>query len=253
MVGVNFFGDVDLALLSIWAFWLFFALLVYYLQTENMREGYPLETDDGEPASNQGLFALPDDKTFKLRDGRGEVTVPSGQRPDRSDLALARTAESEGFPHMPTGDPMADGVGPAAWANRRDVPELDGHGHNKIAPMSGRDDVIVAAGYDPRGLPVLGGDDNIAGTVSDIWYDVPESLIRYLEIELKDGGGMRLVPITMAKVKSKFVIVRSLTSTSFAGVPTTKSPTEVTLLEEDKICAFYCGGTMYDVNGSKGF
>ena len=26
---------------------------------------------------------------------------------------------------------MADGVGPASWAPRRDVPELDGHGHNK--------------------------------------------------------------------------------------------------------------------------
>ncbi|MBV0914208.1 photosynthetic reaction center subunit H [Anianabacter salinae] len=253
MVGVTFFGNVDLALLAIWAFWLFFALLIYYLQTENMREGFPLEDENGAASANQGLFPLPKDKTFKLRDGRGELTVPSGQRGDRTDLALARTSASEGFPHMPTGNPMADGVGPASWANRRDIPELDGHGHVKIVPLSTRDDVVVTAGYDPRGLPVLGGDDNIAGTVSDMWYDVPESMIRYLEIELKDGSGKRLVPIQMAKIKSKFVIVRSLTSTAFGGVPTTKSPAEVTLLEEDKICAYYCGGTMYDVNGSKGF
>ena len=42
MVGVTFFGNFDLASLSIWLFWGFFALLVYYLQTENMREGHIL-------------------------------------------------------------------------------------------------------------------------------------------------------------------------------------------------------------------
>ena len=56
MLGVHFFGNFDLASLAIWLFWGFFALLVYYLQTENMREGYPLETEDGAPAPNQGPF-----------------------------------------------------------------------------------------------------------------------------------------------------------------------------------------------------
>ena len=42
MVGNEFFGNFDLASAAIWMFWIFFALLVYYLQTENMREGYPL-------------------------------------------------------------------------------------------------------------------------------------------------------------------------------------------------------------------
>ncbi|MBL6638883.1 MAG: photosynthetic reaction center subunit H, partial [Planktomarina sp.] len=46
MVGNEFFGNFDLASAAIWMFWIFFALLVYYLQTENMREGYPLEADD---------------------------------------------------------------------------------------------------------------------------------------------------------------------------------------------------------------
>ena len=61
-----FFGNFDLASLSIWLFWIFFALLIYYLQTENMREGYPLENDDGSVAANQGPFPLPKEKTFKL-------------------------------------------------------------------------------------------------------------------------------------------------------------------------------------------
>ena len=41
------FGNFDLASASIWLFWIFFALLIFYIQRENMREGYPLENDDG--------------------------------------------------------------------------------------------------------------------------------------------------------------------------------------------------------------
>ncbi|MDJ0825357.1 MAG: photosynthetic reaction center subunit H [Rhodobacter sp.] len=245
MVGVNFFGNFDLASLSIWLFWIFFALLIYYLQTENMREGYPLEDDDGNPAGNQGPFPVPKDKTFHLRDGRGEVTVPSGQRGDRDDLALQRS-DSDGFPHIPTGDALADGVGPASWAPRRDVPELDGHGHVKIRPMGSVEDYAVSAGTDPRGMPVVGKDDTIAGTISDMWIDVPEQMVRYLEVELKDGGGKRLVPMTMAKIKPRYVWVKSLNSGRFPGIPATKAADQVTLLEEDKICGYVAGGAMYD-------
>ena len=59
MVGVTFFGNFDLASLSIWLFWGFFALLIYYLQTENMREGYPLELEDGSPALFHSFSLLP--------------------------------------------------------------------------------------------------------------------------------------------------------------------------------------------------
>jgi hypothetical protein len=82
MVGVEFFGNFDLASVSIWAFWFFFAGLIYYLQTENMREGYPLEDEDGNVTPNQGPFPVPKPKTFHLPHGRGEVTV-SGRRPGR--------------------------------------------------------------------------------------------------------------------------------------------------------------------------
>ena len=153
MVGTEFFGNFDLASAAIWLFWIFFAGLVYYLQTENMREGYPLETDDGAISPNQGLFPVPKDKTLILPHGRGEVTVPSGQNPDRPVLALQRTSKAAGSPYVPTGNPMMDGVGPASWAPRRDVPELDAHGHAKIQPMSKLEDFKVSAGTDPRGKP----------------------------------------------------------------------------------------------------
>lgn len=250
MVGVNFFGEVDLALLTTWAFWLFFAGLVYWLQRENMREGYPLESETGEAATNQGPFSLPEPKVFKLPHGRGDVTAPNMAREAR-EVALARGNGADGFPLIPTGDPMVDGVGPAAWAPRRDVPELDGHAHNKIAPMAAKPEFTLAAGRDPRGLPVQANDLEAVGVISDMWVDVPEQLVRYLEIDLKNGGGKRLVPMPMAKVKSDRVKIESLSSDLFAGVPQTKSPTEVTMLEEEKISAYYGGGTLYAASKKK--
>ena len=243
----TFFGNFDLASLSIWLFWGFFALLIYYLQTENMREGYPLEDDDGNPSANQGPFPVPKEKTFKLQHGRGEVTVPGDDPQGREELALRKTAAGNGFPFEPTGDPMLDGVGPASWANRRDVPELDGHGHPKIVPMSGTDGFSVAAGTDPRGLPVQAGDDEIVGAVTDMWIDEAEQLVRYFEYELdaEHGGGKRLVPREMARVKSDRLKIRSIYGKHFKGVPVTKSPNQVTLLEEEKIMAYYAGGTLY--------
>jgi photosynthetic reaction center H subunit len=249
MVGTEFFGSFDLASLSIWLFWGFFALLVYYLQTENMREGYPLELEDGTVAPNQGPFPVPAPKTFLLPHGRGSVTVPNGAREAR-EVALGRTAVSEGFPHAPLGDPMKDGVGPASWAPRRDIPELDGHGHNKIVPMASASAFAVSAGRDPRGLPVQAGDLEVVGTISDMWVDAPEQLVRYLEITL-NSGSKKLVPVPMVKIQADRVRINSLSSDLFEGVPATKSQTEVTLLEEEKISAYYAGGTMYAASKRK--
>ena len=249
MVGMEFFGNFDLASAAIWLFWIFFAGLVFYLQTENMREGYPLEDDDGNVAPNQGPFPLPKDKSFVLRDGRGELTVPSGARGDRDNLALERTATSAGSPYVPTGDPMVDGVGPASWAPRRDIPELDFHGHAKIKPMSMLEEFRVSAGRDPRGKVVVAGDGEVVGRVIDMWVDVPENMVRFLTIDLnpEGSGKTRLAPINMVRIKSDRVIVRSLYGNNFEGIPTIKSDDQITLLEEEKIMAWYAGGTMYAV------
>lgn len=250
MVGVNFFGNFDLASLSIWLFWGFFALLVYYLQTENMREGYPLETEDGAPAANQGPFAVPSPKVFDLPHGRGLVTVPSDDNEAahrRHDLALARSSGAEGFPHVPTGNPLVDGVGPASWTPRADVPELDGHGKLKLQPMADVSEFKVSAGRDPRGMPVHAADRVAVGRVADLWIDVPEQLVRYLEIELASGA-RRLVPMTMALIRSDRVRVDALTADLFEGIPTTKSAHEVTKLEEEKISAYVAGGLLYATN-----
>jgi photosynthetic reaction center H subunit len=251
MVGTTFFGDFDLASAAIWGFWIFFAGLIYYLQTENQREGYPLVDDEGREISNGGLwFGLPGAKTFKLPHGRGEVTVPSVENEaahERTDLAMARTSKSGGSPYVPTGDPMVDGIGPAAWTPRRDAPELDGHGHVKIRPMSDLPDFKISAGRDPRGKAVVAGDGEVVGRVVDMMIDVPESLVRFLVMDLNpEGSGQhRLIPINLCRVQSDRVTVRSLYGKHFPGIPTAKSKSEVTLLEEEKICAYYGGGTLY--------
>ncbi|NSX53456.1 photosynthetic reaction center subunit H [Parasulfitobacter algicola] len=243
----TFFGEFDLASLAIWLFWGFFALLIYYLQTENMREGYPLEDDDGNPAANQGPFPVPAPKTFKMNHGREDVTLPGPDRQARHDLALERTAVSDGFPFDPTGDPMLDGVGPASWANRQDAPELDGKGHPKILPMASLPGFAVSAGRDPRGLPVQAGDLEIVGRITDMWIDEPEQLVRFLEFELDPqwGTGKRLVPIQMVRIKKDRVKIRSIFGQHFANIPQTKSLSQVTMLEEEKIMGYYAGGTLY--------
>ncbi|MEM9725999.1 MAG: photosynthetic reaction center subunit H [Pseudomonadota bacterium] len=240
----SFIGDIDVALVSLYLFWAFFAGLVYYLQLENMREGYPLEDEDGNPSPNQGLFPLPRPKTFKLPHGRGDVTVPDLQ-PEGRELALQRTSASDGSPFEPTGDPMVDGVGPASWAPRRDAPELDGKGHPKIIPMRASDHFSISGGRDPRGLRVVSHDMQVVGTVSDLWIDEPEALVRYLEVTLEDGAGARLLPMPLARVRWDRVKVHALHARHFPGVPTTASPNQVTMLEEEKICAYYAGGKLY--------
>ena len=238
-----FFGTFDLASLTLWLFWIFFALLIYYLQTENMREGYPMESDDGTIAPNQGPFPLPHPKTFRLPGGRGEVTVPDMKREAR-DVALEMVGPGNGYPLEPTGDPMADGVGPASWAPRQDVPEVDAHGHVKIRPISELPEFIVSAGQDPRGLPVIAGDGVEVGSISDIWVDVPEQMIRYLTVELADGE-TRVLPMTLARIWAKKIKVNSIFGEQFTGVPQIASPSQITKLEEDKITGYYAGGTLY--------
>jgi len=235
------FANFDLARLALWMFWLFFAGLVIWLQRENQREGYPLENDDGTPAGS--LWPTPEPKTFTLADGR-RIDAP-GPGNERQDLAMARTEASGGFPFAPTGDAMRDGVGPAAWVARRDEPELDGHGHAKIRPMSSVAGFAVTAGRNPMGMQVIANDRERPGIVTDLWVDVPEQLVRYLQVTLADSSS-RLIPMAMARITGDGVQVRSISGSRFAEVPMLAQPGVVTKLEEDRICAFYAGGTLYD-------
>jgi photosynthetic reaction center H subunit len=235
-------GYVDLAQILLYAFWLFFAGLIYYLVREGHREGYPMESDGLGRAVVTG-WPVPPPKTYKLAGGVDLVIPdPSKQEPP---LVARSTGASPGSPIEPTGDPMLDGVGPGAWANRADVPDMTLEGEPKIIPLRAAQGFAVAKqDADPRGLPVIAGDGKPAGTVRELWLDTSEMMFRYLEVET--GSGKRvMLPVPFARIRRSSVEVNSIYAHHFASVPGLRNPDQITMLEEEKISAYYGGGTFY--------
>lgn len=238
---------IDFAVISVFAFFLFFIALILYLRREDRREGYPLEEDASGLVRTAGglLFtALP--KTFLLPNGRGSVTVPNNKR-DRRPIAARRTSVVPGSPSVPTGNPLGAGVGPGAYAERAKAPDLTAHGDPKIVPLRVAQNFHIAKGEaDPRGMLVFGADNGVAGAVADIWVDRAESTIRYLEVAL-NSGGRALLPITGALIKKsrRHVLVDAITAAQFDGVPRLGNPDQVTFDEEERIVAYYGGGYLY--------
>ena len=156
-----------------------------------------------------------------------------------------------GSPIIPTGNPMTDGLGPAAWVERADTPDVTAHGTPKIVPMRSAPGYSVAKGDpEPRGLPVIGADGAVAGVITDIWVDRSEPQVRYYEVEIPSEG-TRLLPIGFVQWPNlglwglNRVIVKSITSAQFVGVPQTKRDDQVTLREEDQIMGYYAGGHLW--------
>jgi photosynthetic reaction center H subunit len=240
---------VDFAQLVLYAFWIFFIGLIIYLRREDKREGYPLDNDRAnERVKIQGFPAMPEPKTFNLAHG-GTYQAPHPEIDGRELKAWPNEAWP-GSPLNPTGNPMLDGVGPAAYALRANAPELDAEGHARIAPMRHLPEfTIESRDPDPRGMLVIAGDGATAGIVTDVWVDRSEPQIRFLEVEVPAGAGKRnvLLPIGFLKFDAlrKQVRVRSILASQFADVPGFAADNQLTLREEDQITAYYAGGTLY--------
>ena len=247
-------SEIDVAQIVLYAFWIFFAGLILYLRREDKREGYPLAVDPSDRPRRgrpEGFPALPTPKVFKLANGETRTAPYDDKEADR-EIRAVPTAPWPGAPLEPTGNPMLDGVGPASYALRSETPERTHHGDAKIVPMRVASDFMVESrDPDPRGMAVIAADRQVAGTVVDIWVDRGEHLIRYLEVELAGGEGGRrvLLPISFAGVSSwswrNKVTVRALMASQFADVPALQNPDEVTMREEDRICAYYASGYLY--------
>jgi len=241
-------SHLDVAQVVLYAFWIFFAILILYLRREDRREGYPLVSEPRGGSETPGWFMIPDKKVFRLFHG-GTVTSPQSVPMSQKERPIKAVPASSfgGSPLIPTGNPMIDGVGPASWVLRSNTPDLTVDGLTRIAPLRVANDFKVDEhDRDPRGFTVIGADGVAAGTVRDIWVDRSEVLIRYLEVELR-GGKRVLLPITFAKVNQGkgTVKVESILASQFASAPTLASPDRVTLLEEDKVVAYYGGGILY--------
>jgi photosynthetic reaction center H subunit len=55
--------------------------------------------------------------------------------------------------------------------------------------------------------------------------------------------------MTMAKVSERWVTVRSVLADQLADVPGLKNPEQITLLEEERVCAYFGGATLYATPG----
>lgn len=236
---------IDVAQIALYAFWIFFAGLIVYLRREDKREGYPLESDRSSRVRVQGFPAMPPPKTFKLANG-GTVQAPRSQREVRPIMAQPMGLYL-GAPWQPTGNPMLDAVGPAAYAERAHHPDLTITGLPLIVPLRAAAGYTVAAkDPDPRGMEVYGADRELGGTVCDIWVDRAEPQIRYLEVQTPSSRHV-LLPITFAKINGskRRITVKSILGSQFTMVPGLENPDQVTLLEEDRISAYYAGGYLY--------
>jgi len=143
---------------------------------------------------------------------------------------------------------MLSGLGPGAWADRAHRIDVTVDGDPKIVPL--RD----APGFslnprdpNPIGMPVVGLDGVEAGIVREAWVDISELMLRYLEVEVHANGRRVLLPMPFSKVDMRrgLIRVKSIAAHHFADVPGTEHPDLVSLLEEDKISAYYGAGYLY--------
>ena len=241
---------IDVAQIALYVFFAFFAGLVYYLRREDKREGYPLENERSPHVQVRGFPNIPSPKTFKISDTESIQAPRNGGGADTRAIKATPSAPWHGAPLIPTGDPMLDGVGPAAYAMRSDTPDLALSGAPKIVPLRAAPSFhLESRDPDPRGMIVVGADGVAGGTVKDVWIDQSEYIIRYLEVETGEKGKTRnvLLPTTLSRIsgRSREVNVNSILGAHFAKVPAHKSADRVTRLEEDRICAFYAGGNLY--------
>ena len=278
---------IDWALIVLYAFWLFFAGLIFYIRREDRREGYPLVDDITGRQERASPIWIPDPKKFVTTSG--EVYYAPRKNEVEPEVTNAVPANPfPGSPLMPVGNKLTSGVGPASYAMRSDHPDLTAEHEIKILPMRRLPSHGIAEDdVDPRGMEVVGADGQPAGIVSDMWIDRSEMLVRYIEVRLDPSiagtGGQPaaretvaaaaateegdaavaaitteattaasasdtvLMPMNVATVAPMYgqVSTTDILAAQFAGVPRTKDSERVTLLEEDKIMAYFAGGSLY--------
>jgi photosynthetic reaction center H subunit len=238
-------SHIDVAQVALYSFWAFFAGLIYYLRREDKREGYPLVSDRSDAVRIAGYPTAPRPKTFLLPHG-GTVTVPREAAP-QPDFDAIPVAGWPGAPMHPAGDPMRSAAGPSASALRADNPDLTFGRENRVVPLRVAPGHFISAdGPDPVTMPAVGADGVLGGIVTDLWIDRAEMVVRYLEVTLASGVSV-LVPMPLARVDAgaRKVVVRSVLGAQFSGAPILANPDQVTLLEEDRIAAYFAGGNLY--------
>ena len=246
---------IDVAQIVLYMFWAFFLGLIYYLVRENHREGYPMDNGRAEGGPVITGWPTPEAKTFKTV--HGDVVVPDFSKDAHVrglPMAPLYGSGSGGVAYEPTGNPMTDGVGPAAYTPRADRPDEDFTGKPKLVPLRNLADsgyTVAERDVDPRGLSVIAADGEVGGTVRDIWVDVSEMIVRYFEVSVTTPNGLRnvLLPREFVVIKNsrgdQHLDCVAITAAQFAAVPGMKNQDVVTLNEEERVVAYFGGGMLY--------
>ena len=241
-------SHIDVAQLTLYAFWLFFAGLIFYLRREDKREGYPLVSDVLGEDNIVGYPPMPEPKTFVMKHGEPRM-APRAE--ERENPAIAPSGAWPGAPFVPTGNPMIDGVGAASYAMRSNEPALAFEdGKPMIVPLRVAHEYSLAS-EDPEliGWRVLGADGVVAGTVVDVWIDRAEAVVRFLEVALTAPLPTRtvLLPIGFGALsrRGREVRVGAILGEQFGDVPALQHADQVSLREEDRISGYFAGGLLY--------
>ncbi|CAM3803378.1 photosynthetic reaction center subunit H [Polynucleobacter antarcticus] len=235
---------IDVAQVVFYLFLIFFVGLVIYLTLEGKREGFPLETERfGKIRREDGILGMPKVKKYVTEFGK-TYYAPLQTPPETEQVSAVPIHPWNGAPLSPVGNPLLAGVGPGSFANRADHVDYDLEGHARIRPLRKLNHISVSKlDTNPIGMSVIGADGQKAGTVSDVWVDHMEMLIRYLEINT--GSNVVLLPINFCRIGKIDIQVKAILGSQFSAVPKTKHPEEITLLEEEKVMAYYGAGTLY--------
>lgn len=239
-------GYVDVAQVVLYAFFIFFAGLVFWIRREDRREGYPLEAETVGRRKAPDPVLIPKPKAFHLPGG--ETTyAPQPNTGIETGVPSRKLEPWPGAPYAPTDASLGASVGPGSWVRRHDVHDRTWDEQKRIVPLRVADSFVVHEdGPNPIGMTVFGTDNGVAGVVSDLWLDRGESLVRYYEVELASGG-RRLMPATFCRTGrfTKTVKSEALLAAQFADIPATSDPDSVTFLEEERIMSYFGAGTLY--------
>ncbi|MEN3792990.1 photosynthetic reaction center subunit H [Fulvimarina sp. MAC3] len=248
-----FTEQLDLPLLLVIAFFLFFLGLVYYLRSEDKREGYPLVSDRTRGTANRvsvvGFPPLPKQKSFLLQDGNVHYAPHAD---NERELNVRNAYNIPGSPIMPLGDPLLDGVGPASYALKQDKPFRTMDGELTLAPLRTKTDYhLEDSGPNLIGMPVYAADGDPVGTVRDLWVNDIEYFIRYVEVDMPGKEGTVLVPFAFADTHKGRMKFGMLSREQLLAVPTLGNAEYITAREEDRLNGYFAGGTLYSKNGAQ--
>lgn len=240
--------QIDIPTVLSWVFVLFFVALVFWLQRESKREGYPLKASPFTKERMDGFPPPPEEpQTYILNEG-GTIQAPHYY--EQAPTSAKPVHQFDGTAFSPVGNPLLAAIGPGSWVMKKDVPALTERGDLLLQPLSALHEwSIRKEDSDPRGMIVYDWRWNEIGRVAELWIDRGIKIVRMLEVELHGNvhAGRVLVPIyhTEIREKAREVRVTALWAHQFAEVPMPAKPGMMTGQEEERLNAYYSAGLFY--------